>query len=71
MIDYGESIIKIQKLQREAHDALLKHDWQTACDKADEIIVAARAIRVFCMSHLNEELPNAIRKQTPPVRARK
>ena len=62
MIDYGENIIKIQKLQREAHDALLKHDWQTACDKADEIIVCARMIRVFCMSHLNEELSHAVRK---------
>ena len=56
MIDYGESIIKIQKLQREAHDALLEHDWQTACDKADEIVVAARAIRVFCLSELQKML---------------
>ena len=56
MIDYGESIIKIKALQREAHDALLEHDWQTACDKADEIIVATRAIRVFCLSKLQEEL---------------
>lgn len=56
MIDYGESIIKIKTLQREAHDALLDHDWQTACDKADEIIVAARAIRVFCMHELQKVL---------------
>ena len=56
MIDYGENIIKIQKFQREAHDALLEHDWQTACDKADEIIVAARAIRIFCMNELQKAL---------------
>ncbi len=56
MIDYGESIIKIKALQREAHDALLDHDWQTACDKADEIIVSARAIRVFCMHELQKVL---------------
>jgi hypothetical protein len=56
MIDYGENIIKIQKLQREAHDAMLKHDWQTACDKADEIIVCARAIRIFCMHELQKAL---------------
>jgi len=56
MIDYGESVIKIQKLQREAHDALLEHDWQTACDKADEIIVCARAIRIFCMNELQKAL---------------
>ena len=69
MIDYGESVIKIRILQREAHDALLEYDWQTACDKADEIIVAARAIRVFCIAHLNEEVPHALREQTPPVQA--
>jgi hypothetical protein len=56
MIDYGESIIKIKILQREAHDALLDRDWQTACDKADEIIVAARSIRVFCLSELEKVL---------------
>lgn len=56
MIDYGESIIKIKALQREAHDAMLKHDWQTACDKADEIIVCARSIRVFCLSELQKML---------------
>ena len=56
MIDYGEGLIKIKILQREAHDALLDRDWQTACDKADEIIVAARSIRIFCMSHLQKTL---------------
>ena len=56
MIDYGEGLIKIKILQREAHDALLEHDWQTACDKADEIIVAARSIRVFCLSELEKVL---------------
>lgn len=56
MIDYGESVIKIRILQREAHDALLDRDWLTACDKADEIIIAARSIRIFCMSHLQKTL---------------
>lgn len=56
MIDYSESLLKIKALQREAQDALLARDWQTACDKADEIIVAARAIRVFCMHELQKVL---------------
>lgn len=56
MIDYSESLLKIKALQREAQDALLVRDWQTACDKADEIIVAARAIRVFCMHELQKVL---------------
>ena len=50
--DYGESIIKIQKLQREAHDALIAHDWSRACDLADEIVLAARSIKMYCLSEM-------------------
>jgi hypothetical protein len=52
--DYGESIIKIQKLQREAHDALNEKDWARVCDMADEIILAARSIRMHCISAMEE-----------------
>mgnify|MGYP003352625115 CR=1 FL=1 len=54
MIDYAESIHKIYELRRKAHDALLKKDWSTACDLADEIVVAARALRMFSLNCLNE-----------------
>ena len=50
--DYGESLIKIQKLQREAHDALIAHDWALACDLADEIVLAARSIKMYCLSEM-------------------
>jgi hypothetical protein len=53
MIDYAESIEKIARLRREAHDALLRHEWKTACDCADEIVVAARAVKLFSMSQLD------------------
>lgn len=56
MIDYAESIEKIAKLRREAHDALLKRDWATACDCADEIVVCARAVKIFSMAQLNDTL---------------
>ena len=52
MIDYGESIIKIQKLQRQAHDALVARDWSRACDLADEIVLVARSIKMYCLSEL-------------------
>lgn len=54
MIDYAESIEKIAKLRREAHDALLKRDWATACDCADEIVVCARAVKIFCLGEIKE-----------------
>jgi hypothetical protein len=56
MIDYAESIEKIAKLRRQAHDALLHHEWKTACDCADEIVVCARAVKIFSMEQLDTEL---------------
>ena len=56
MIDYAESIHKIYELRRKAHDALLKKDWSTACDLADEIVVAARELKIFNMHQLELEL---------------
>ena len=52
--DYGESLIKIQKLQREAHDALIAHDWARACDLADEIVLAARSIKLYCLNEMEK-----------------
>ena len=54
MIDYSEGLIRIQQLQRAAHDALNEKDWARVCDMADEIILAARAIRMHCISAMEE-----------------
>ena len=56
MIDYAESIGKISKLRRDAHDALLMKNWSVAFDLADEIVIAASAVKRFAMYKLNEEL---------------
>ena len=40
----------------EAHDASLKRDWATACDCADEIVVCARAVKIFSMAQLGVEV---------------
>ena len=68
MIDYAESIQKIADLRRQAHDAMLKKDWSTACDLADEIVIEARRLKIFSMHMLNEELNEALdanHKQRP------
>ena len=52
MMDYSEGLIRIIALQKEAHTAMLARDWVKTCDLTDEIIIAARTIRIFCMSEL-------------------
>ena len=54
-MDYAENIINIDHLRRQAHDALLKRDFKRVVDLADEIIVASRGIRGFCLDQLDLE----------------
>jgi len=54
--DYSEALIIIQELRKKAQLALLRHDWKTACDCADEIVVAARAMKIYSMDQLEQEL---------------
>ncbi len=54
MIDYSDSLIKINKMRRKAHDAILKKDWATACDCMDEIVVAAREAKMYCLGEIKE-----------------
>ena len=56
MIDYSEGLIKIQILRKKAHNAILNRRWSEACDYADEIIVAAREIKVYSMDQLEKLL---------------
>ena len=58
MIDYGESLIKIKQSRKKAHDAILDKRWPDACDYLDEIVVAAREAKMFCLGEIIEELEN-------------
>lgn len=55
VMDYAEPIINIEHLRRRAHDALLKRDWKKAVDLADEIIVASRGVRGYCLDQIEKE----------------
>ena len=46
--DYSPHQIAITQLNRQMHDALIRGDYATACQYADEIIVHARAVHVWC-----------------------
>ena len=54
-MDYSENIINIDHLRRQAHDELLKKNWSKVIDIADEIIVASRGMRGFCLAQLDLE----------------
>jgi len=52
MKDYSEALIIIQELRKKAQDALLRHDWKTACDCADEVVVAARGMKMYALDKI-------------------
>ena len=54
MIDYSESLIKIRLLRKKAHDAILDKKWAEACDYLDDIVVAARAAKMFCLAEIKD-----------------
>ena len=54
--DYSVSLLTIMGMRKKAQLALLRHDWKTACDCADEIVVAARAMKIYSMDQLEQEL---------------
>ena len=54
MIDYGESLIKIKQSRKKAHDAILDRRWSDACDHLDDIVVAAREAKMFCLGEIKE-----------------
>ncbi len=56
MTDYGECLIKIKALEREAHDALLARDWNTARLLSKRIAVMAFKIQEFCISMQEQQM---------------
>lgn len=54
--DYSVSLLNIIELRKKAQEACLKKDWKTVCDCADEIVVSARALKIFSIDQLEQEL---------------
>ena len=52
--DYSDALLTIQAMRKKAQDALLRHDWKTACDCADEIVVAARGMKMYALDQLDK-----------------
>jgi hypothetical protein len=52
MKDYGESYVNLCQAERSLYAALIGKEWGRAIDMIDDIVVAAREMRAFCM---NEE----------------
>jgi hypothetical protein len=52
--DYSVSLLTIMDMRKKAQLALLRHDWKEACSCADEMVVAARAMRMYALDQLDE-----------------
>ena len=53
--DYAQALLDIKALRAKAYEAMQEHDWSTACDLADEIVVAARSIKMYCLDQLDAQ----------------
>lgn len=54
-LDYSYGMIKIQQLRQRAHTALLAKRWSEVCDIADEIVLAARSVKLYCLNELDAQ----------------
>jgi hypothetical protein len=54
MIDYSDSLIKIQILRKKAHNAILSRRWEEACGYTDQIITAAFHMKSYCLDQLDK-----------------
>ena len=50
--DYAQALLDIKALRAKAYEAMQTHQWAEACDLADEIIVAARKVKLYCLDQL-------------------
>lgn len=53
--DYSITLLEIQQLRKRASDASKLGQWSEVCDLADEIIVKARALRIYCLDQLETQ----------------
>lgn len=53
--DYSISLLEIQHLRKQASEASHLGKWSEVCDLADEIIVRAHALRIYCLDQLESQ----------------
>jgi hypothetical protein len=53
--DYSEPLIFLRQLREKAHQALLMKDYKKAVDLADEIVIEARKMRIYCLDQLEKQ----------------
>lgn len=54
--DYSVTLLEIQQLRKKASEASRLGNWSEVCDLADEIIVKARALRIYCLDQLEAKV---------------
>lgn len=53
--DYSITLLEIQQLRKQASEASTLGRWSEVCDIADEIVVKARALRIYCLDQLESK----------------
>jgi hypothetical protein len=53
--DYAMSLMQIQELRKQASEASHLGKWSEVCDLADEIVVTAHKLRIYCLDRLESQ----------------
>ena len=53
--DYAQALLDIKALRAKAYEAMQTHQWAKACDLADEIVIAAHSIKMYCLDQLDAQ----------------
>ena len=59
--DYAQALLDIKALRAKAYEAMQTHQWAKACDLADEIVIAAHKVKMYCL--FQPEIENANEQQ--------
>tara|TARA_R110002126_G_C10067285_1_gene462288 strand:+ start:119 stop:298 length:180 start_codon:yes stop_codon:yes gene_type:complete len=55
MIDYSESILEVDRLRKEIHQAALNKQWWKANAYTNDLLVAVAQLNMYFYSHMKEQ----------------
>jgi hypothetical protein len=53
MTDYSDHILRIQQLRKLASEYMREGRWSEAVDLADQIIVEAAHVKIYCLGRMS------------------
>jgi hypothetical protein len=55
MTDYSDHILRIQQLRKLASEYMREGRWSEAVDLADQIIVEAAHVKIYCLGRMSPD----------------